>query len=120
MKSKRGFLWAAQLLGVVFIISGCSGINFSQWRFPYMYSVQQGNYINEQQLAELKIGMTKEQVVFVIGNPISQFMFNEQNWQFIYQDHKNDRLNKSYVINLSFDQSNRLLAIEMAGKVFEK
>lgn len=101
----------------VFLVA-CSGINFSEWRFPYMYPVQQGNYINQQQLSQLQLGMTKEQVTFVIGHPVSQFMFNSNQWQYIYQDYKNDKLKDSYIINLNFDPiTQKLIQVESAGQV---
>lgn len=98
----------------------CSGVNFSEWRFPYMYPVQQGNYINQQQLTQLHTGMTKEQVTFVIGHPVSQFMFNSNQWQYIYQDYKNNKLASSYIINLNFDNTQKLIQIESAGEVKSK
>jgi outer membrane protein assembly factor BamE len=101
----------------VFLVA-CSGINFSEWRFPYMYPVQQGNYINQQQLSQLQLGMTKEQVTFVIGHPVSQFMFNSNQWQYIYQDYKNDKLKDSYILNLNFDATTqKLIQVESAGQV---
>jgi len=102
---------------VTIFTAACSGVNFSEWRFPYMYPVQQGNYINQQQLTQLHVGMTKEQVTFVIGHPVSQFMFNSNQWQYIYQDYKNDKLINSYIINLNFDAAQKLIQVESAGQV---
>ncbi len=83
-----------------------------------MYPVQQGNYINQQQLSQLQLGMTKEQVTFVIGHPVSQFMFNSNQWQYIYQDYKNDKLKDSYILNLNFDATTqKLIQVESAGQV---
>ena len=87
------------------MLTGCSGINFTEWRFPYMYPVQQGNYITQQQFNALKVGMTKDQVAGVVGNPVSQFMFNAKQWQYNYQQYKNDKLVNSYVININFDKN---------------
>lgn len=101
-------------------ISSCSGVNFSEWRFPYMYPVQQGNYINEQQLSSLKVGMTRDQVASMIGNPVSQFMFNSNQWQYTYQQYKNDKLVNSYVVNINFDKQNLLSSVESAGGLFIK
>ena len=101
-------------------LAGCSGINFSQWRFPYMYPVQQGNYITAQQINLLKIGMTKDQVSFVIGHPVSQFMFKSSQWQYVYQQYKNDKLSNSYVVNINFDSQDLVGSVESAGAVFVK
>lgn len=101
-------------------LTACSGVNFTDWRFPYMYPVQQGNYITSTQIAQLKVGMTKDQVSFVIGHPVSQFMFNSTQWQYIYQIYNNDKLKSSYIINVNFDASDKLTTVESAGEVFVK
>lgn len=104
----------------IVFITGCSGVNFTEWRFPYMYPVQQGNYLSQGQLQLLKPGMTKDQVSFVVGHPVSAFMFDSKKWQYIYQDYQNNKLKNSYVINLSFDSNDKLISIESVGKVFVK
>jgi outer membrane protein assembly factor BamE (lipoprotein component of BamABCDE complex) len=101
-------------------LSACSGVKFSEWRFPYMYPVQQGNYITDQQLAQLTPGMTKDQVTFVIGHPVSQFMFNSNQWQYVYQNYKDNKLINSYIVNINFDINDRLTGVESAGSAFVK
>ena len=110
------------LLGCIsgLILAACSGINFTEWRFPYMYPVQQGNYITNQQLAQLKAGMTKEQVGNIVGHPVSNYMFNSNQWQYVYQSYKNDKLVNSYIINVNFTPEQTLLTVESAGNVFSK
>lgn len=85
-----------------------------------MYPVQQGNYINQQQLASLKNGMTKDQVANIIGTPVSQFMFESTQWQYIFQQYKNDKLTNSYLVNVNFDNRGLLSAVESAGEPFIK
>lgn len=105
---------------VVLLVVGCSGVNFSQWRFPYMYPVQQGNYITTGQMGQLKVGMTKEQVVYVLGHPTTQFMFDNNQWQYIYQDYKDNKLVDSYIININFESSGTLMSVESVGQPFNK
>lgn len=102
------------------LLSGCGGINFSEWRFPYMYPVQQGNYVTENQLNQLKVGMTKDQVAMLLGHPVNQFMFNQQQWNYMYQQYKDDKLVKSFNINVNFDNANLFKSVESAGQVFVK
>lgn len=85
-----------------------------------MYPVQQGNYISKEQLAQLQYGMTKDQVTFVVGHPVSQFMFNSNQWQYIYQEYKDDKLISNYIININFDANSRLTSVESAGTLFTK
>lgn len=85
-----------------------------------MYPVQQGNYLTTSQLGLLKPGMTKDQVVYVIGHPTTQFMFESSQWQYVYQDYKNDKLVNSYIVNVNFESNGLLTSIESAGQPFNK
>jgi outer membrane protein assembly factor BamE len=105
---------------IVLVTTGCSGVNFSEWHFPYMYTVQQGNYITQTQIEQLHLGMSKEQVTFVLGNPVSQFMFDLNQWQYVYQIYANDKLKNSYIVNLNFNQQQQLIKIESNGQLFTK
>ncbi len=105
---------------ICLFFSACSGVKFSQWRFPYMYPVQQGNYITAQQLAQLRPPMTKDQVSFVIGHPVSSYMFNSNQWQYIYNNYNNGKLQKSYIVNLYFDKNELLSSVESTVGVLPK
>ena len=114
-------LYLVILVNTGFLITSCAGVDFSTWHFPYMMNVQQGNYITVEQLKQLKIGMTKEQVTYALGStPVSEYMFKQNSWQFIYQDYSNEKLQKSYNIDLNFDTSGKLSNIKKDGEVFNK
>ena len=104
---------------ITVILNGCSGVKFSEWRFPYMYPVQQGNYITEQQLSQLKVGMTKNQVSLVDAHPVTQLKFNSQQQQYMSQQFRNDKLRNSYIVNINFE-SDIMKSVESAGQVFIK
>ena len=102
------------------LLLGCSGVNLSEWQFPYYYPVQQGNYMTEHQLDQVRLGMSKEQVANVLGTPVGQFMFSESQWQYMYQYYRNDEKKNSYIINMNFNESGQLISIESAGQIFDK
>ena len=37
---------------------------------PYRMEIQQGNFVSQEMVAQLKPGMTKEQVRFILGTPM--------------------------------------------------
>lgn len=96
-------------------LCGCSGVTFSEWHFPYMMEVQQGYYITDSQMQQIKVGMTKDQVIFVLGQPLSQYLFDKNRWDFNYQDYKNNSLKKSYVVTLYFDSNENVNKIVKSG-----
>lgn len=85
-----------------------------------MMQVQQGNYITKAEFKQLKIGLTKEQTSFIIGHPLTQFMFDQNRWDIIYQNYKNNKLTKSYSITILFDKNNKITNITKTGELFDK
>ena len=62
------------------LVSSCSLVD------PWIYKInkQQGNITKQKQVDKLEIGMTKEQVQFIMGTPMSVDSFNTDRWDYIY------------------------------------
>lgn len=101
-------------------IGACTGVNVTQWHFPYMMKVQQGTYITEEQYKQLKIGMTEDQVAYIIEKPLSQFMFDPKRWDFPYQEYKNNHLIKRYNLTVLFDRDGKVTSVTKSGELFAK
>jgi outer membrane protein assembly factor BamE len=53
------------------------------WIFsPYRPDIQQGNFVSQEMLAELRVGQTREQVRFLLGSPLLNDMFHADRWDF--------------------------------------
>lgn len=68
-------LRVAALVGTLGIVAGCT---------PYRMEVQQGNFISQAMVSQLKEGMTREQVRFVLGSPLVIDPFREDRWDYVY------------------------------------
>lgn len=68
------------VLTVLLFLTGCSYLP------PILYKidVQQGNVITEEMLDKLKPGMTKSQVLFVLGSPLIVDTFRDNRWDYVY------------------------------------
>ena len=100
---------------VAVLLCGCSGVTFSDWHFPYMTEVSQGTYITKQQYSQIKPGISKEQVVFILGHPLSQYLFDKNRWDFNYQNHKNNDLKKTYQVIIYFDGDGNVTKVDKVG-----
>jgi outer membrane protein assembly factor BamE len=62
------------------LISGCGILD------PLVYKInkQQGNITEQKKVDKLEIGMTKEQVRFVMGTPMTIDSFDSNRWDYIY------------------------------------
>lgn len=52
--------------------------------FVYRMPVQQGNVIDEAMLDQLELGMTRNQVLFILGTPMLADMFHTDRWDYTY------------------------------------
>jgi outer membrane protein assembly factor BamE len=67
------------LFGVALLLAGCG------WLAPYRIDIQQGNYVSQEMVDQLKRGMTKNQVRFVLGTPLVTDIFHAERWDYVYQ-----------------------------------
>ncbi len=51
---------------------------------PYRIDIQQGNFVSQEMVAQLKPGMTREQVRFVLGTPLMADIFHAERWDYLY------------------------------------
>ena len=51
---------------------------------PYRIDIQQGNFVSQEMVSQLKAGMTKEQVRFVLGTPLVTDIFHAERWDYVY------------------------------------
>ena len=66
---------------------------------PYRIDIQQGNFLSQEMVSQLKKGMTKEQVRFVLGTPLVTDIFHGDRWDYVFyrelQDGKKEQRNIS-------------------------
>ncbi len=50
----------------------------------YEMDVQQGNKLEPQDIEAIKVGMTRNQVRYLLGTPVVNDLFREDRWDYIY------------------------------------
>ena len=75
---------ASRLILVAVVIASLAGC--TNFRFPGVHkiNIQQGHIITEEMVQQLKPGMTKRQVRFVLGNSLLPNTFNDNRWDYYY------------------------------------
>ena len=71
----------ALILAAPLLLSACSPPALIR---PYRMEIQQGNYVSQEMVSQLKPGMTKEQVRFVLGTPLVTDIFHADRWDYVY------------------------------------
>ncbi len=75
--------WRPALLAII------AALTLAACSFPRMHrvTVQQGNVITQEMVDQLSPGMTREQVAFVMGEPVIRNPFNADRWDYVYSMH---------------------------------
>ncbi len=50
----------------------------------YRINIQQGNYLDQAAVEQVKAGMTRSQVRYLLGTPMVADSFNKERWDYIY------------------------------------
>jgi len=50
----------------------------------YRANIAQGNLIKQEDLDQVELGMTKNQVRFLLGTPMIDDAFNKERWDYVY------------------------------------
>jgi len=66
------------------LAAGCGFVPRIPGVTPYRIEIQQGNYISQEMVTQLKPGMTKEQVRFILGTPMVTDIFHSDRWDYVY------------------------------------
>ena len=81
IRSQHHLLW---VLLCSLLLTGCS----SKWteHIPFLYrtDVEQGNTIDQQSMDSIQVGMTKKQVIAILGTPLLVDNLNPDRFEYIY------------------------------------
>ena len=72
--NKRKWTVIFAMLVALAVSSGC----------VYRANIAQGNLIEEDDLVQLEVGMTKNQVRFLLGTPMIDDPFHADRWDYVY------------------------------------
>lgn len=86
---RRSSLHLSVGLAAAALLGGCgswkpSGDPFIDWITPYRMDIQQGNVVTSEQLARIKVGMTKLQVRDALGTPLLADAFHGERWDYVF------------------------------------
>ena len=71
----------------------------------YQIDIQQGNHLPEEKLARLKPGLTKKQIIYLLGNPVTATLFHRNRWDYTYyMQNGKTRQREIYKVVLFFEE----------------
>jgi outer membrane protein assembly factor BamE len=70
---------------------------------PYKLDIQQGNVVTSKMLLQLRPGMTKSQVRYIMGTPLIQDSFHGNRWDYVYQMRERGKVIEQRRVILDFE-----------------
>lgn len=104
MQNTKLLITSFSLVGLL-ALAGCS--------FPGVYKIdiQQGNVVTQDMIDQLKPGMTRRQVRFIMGNPLLTDTFHTNRWDYLYSIQPGGRQRLQERVSLTFDQNDLLVGL---------
>ena len=62
----------------------CSTATLLATACVYRINIQQGNFLDQAAVEQVKTGMTRSQVRYLLGTPMVADSFNKERWDYIY------------------------------------
>jgi len=106
----RRFSLFAALVWLALTLSGCGNFGFPG---VYRIDIEQGNIVTPEMIEQLKPGMTRRQVRFVMGTPLIEDTFNDNRWDYRYLNRNGSETLAESRLTVIFD-GDRLVEVEGA------
>ena len=104
MQNTKLLLTSFTFVGLL-ALAGCS--------FPGVYKIdiQQGNVVTQDMIDQLRPGMTRRQVRFIMGNPLIQDTFNTNRWDYLYSLQPGGGKRQQERMSVFFNESDQLVSL---------
>jgi outer membrane protein assembly factor BamE len=87
------------ILLALLMCAACSSYSLK----PYKMDIQQGNVVTSKMMLQLRPGMNKSQVRFIMGTPLIQDSFHRDRWDYFYQMRKAGKIIEQRRVILEFE-----------------
>lgn len=84
-------------------LAGCSTV-LNNLPGVYSLDIQQGNVINQEMVDQLRPGMTKRQVLYIMGSPMLVDVFHQKRWDYLYSEQPGGGVRVQKRLSLYFNE----------------
>jgi outer membrane protein assembly factor BamE len=91
-------------------VSSCSTI-LNNLPGVYTVDVQQGNIVDQSMIDQLRPGMSKRQVLYIMGSPMLKNVFQENHWDYLYSNQPGGEARQQKRITLYF-QDDKIVGLQ--------
>ncbi|MGW8464672.1 outer membrane protein assembly factor BamE [Pseudomonas sp. GL-B-19] len=104
MQNTKLLLTSFTFVGLL-ALAGCS--------FPGVYKIdiQQGNVVTQDMIDQLRPGMTRKQVRFIMGNPLLTDTFHADRWDYLYSMQPGGGERQQERVTVIFNSNDQLVSL---------
>ena len=84
---------------------------------PYIISINQGQLINEEKLNKIDTGLSKDQVLYLLGKPSTTNPYVSDQWNYLYFNNSNQKEIKKLVI---YFKNEKVFKILVQDEIYKK
>jgi outer membrane protein assembly factor BamE len=78
----------------------------------YKMDIRQGNFVTPEMREKLKLGMTRQQVHYVLGTPMINDAFHADRWDYVYRMEHGKKLIEEHKLTLYFEGDNLMRMVD--------
>jgi len=85
---------------IIACLSGCGFVGFPG---VYKIDVEQGNIVTQDMADQLRPGMSRRQVRFILGTPLIEDTFNQDRWDYPYVKRNGQNVLNQSLLSVTFE-----------------
>ena len=90
-------------------VTACSSVN----KIVYRIDGPQGNYLQAETVAQVKTGMTAQQVQYLLGTPVLIDPYSNQTWYYVFLQQKAYETPEQHTLVVNFDQGGIVTNVDL-------
>jgi len=94
------------------VLAAIAALALSACNLVYKQDIQQGNVLEDDEVSQLELGMSKRQVAVLLGSPSVSSPFHASRWDYMNTYSRRGQTPEKRVLTLIFDRRDRLESIE--------
>ena len=101
-----------RILLLALAITSLSACRYFGFPGVYKLNIEQGNIVTQEMADQLKPGMTRRQVRFILGTPLIEDTFNPDRWDYIYVKSNGNKILDESRLTVEFEGD---ILVKLAG-----
>ncbi len=97
--------WLVPSAVLMLILSGCA-------LRPYQNPIEQGILLSPSQISQVQVGMTQDQVSYILGTPNLVDPYHANTWYYIYTNEQDYKPLVQHNLLINFDATGKVISIQ--------